>query len=68
MALLAGLAACQPRSGPAEEAAVALPPPTGHYAGGLQLPGRAELRAALELRHPAPATTRPNCCSPATGP
>ena len=50
--LLAGLAACQPDRGPAE--GTALPLPTGHYAGGLQLPGRPELRAALELRHPRP--------------
>ena len=54
LALLAGLAACQPRSGPAEGPDAALPPPTGHYAGGLQVPGRPELRAALELRHPRP--------------
>ncbi len=53
LALLAGLAACQPRTGPAEEA-TPLPPPTGHYAGGLQLPGRPELRAALDVRHPRP--------------
>ena len=52
LALLAGLAACQPR--PAADAPAPLPPPTGHYAGGLQLPGRPELRAALELRHPRP--------------
>ncbi|WP_223652962.1 hypothetical protein [Hymenobacter psoromatis] len=52
LVLLAGLAECQPRSGPAE--GTALPLPTGHYAGGLQVPGRPELRATLELRHPRP--------------
>ena len=47
-----GLGACQPGSRP--DAAAPLPLPTGHFAGGLQVPGRPELRAALELRHPRP--------------
>jgi hypothetical protein len=51
-ALLLGLGACQPGTRP--EAAAPLPPPTGHFVGGLQVPGRPELRAALELRHPRP--------------
>lgn len=51
-ALLAGLSACQPGTHP--NAAAPLPLPTGHFAGGVQVPGRPELRAALELRHPRP--------------
>ncbi len=50
--LLLGLGACQPGTHP--DAAVPLPLPIGHFAGGLQVPGRPELRAALELRHPRP--------------
>ncbi len=52
VALLLGLSACQPGTRP--EVAAPLPLPTGHFAGGLQVPGRPELRAALELRHPRP--------------
>jgi hypothetical protein len=29
-------------------------PPTGHFAGTLQVPGQPELRALLEVRHPRP--------------
>ncbi|TDN39724.1 hypothetical protein A8B98_17265 [Hymenobacter sp. UV11] len=53
MALLLGLGACQPGT-THSDAAAPLPLPTGHFAGGLQVPGRPELRAALELRHPRP--------------
>ena len=52
MALLLGLNACQPGTRP--EAAAPPPLPTGHFAGGLQVPGQPELRAALELRYPRP--------------
>ena len=52
LALLASLAGCQPSSGPAEN--TPLPLPTGHYAGGVQVPGHPELRAALDVRHPRP--------------
>lgn len=51
--LLAGLAACQ--SHPKAAAGASQPtPPTGHYAGALQVAGQPELRALLEVRHPRP--------------
>ncbi len=52
MGLLLALGACQASSG--NQAAAPLPLPTGHFAGGLQVPGQPELRVALELRHPRP--------------
>ena len=51
------LAACQPGRDAAETTA---PPPVGHYEGSLTPAGRPALRAALDIRHPAPATTRPS--------
>ncbi|MDO7884470.1 hypothetical protein [Hymenobacter cheonanensis] len=53
LGLLAGLAGCQGRPEAAGQASPA-GPPTGHYAGALQVPGRPELRALLEVRHPRP--------------
>ncbi len=53
LALLLGLAACQPHPEAATQAGAAAPP-TGHFAGTLQVAGRPALRAALELRHPRP--------------
>ncbi|MDJ0366779.1 hypothetical protein QMK33_16620 [Hymenobacter sp. H14-R3] len=52
LALLLGLAACQPQPDAAQ--AVAAAPPTGHFAGTVQVAGRPALRAALEVRHPRP--------------
>lgn len=52
LGLAAALAACQAQP----ESASQLPsatPPTGHFAGTLQVPGQPELRAALEVRHPS---------------
>jgi hypothetical protein len=54
LAGLAGLAACQsPPDTPGAQAPAAHPP-VGHFAGALTAPGRPELRAALEVRHPRP--------------
>jgi hypothetical protein len=51
--LLLGLLACQARP---DERTAASPatPPTGHYAGTLQVAGQPELRATFEVRHPRP--------------
>jgi hypothetical protein len=48
--VLGSLAACQPKGPPAEAAA---PPPVGHYQGSLGAAGQAQLRAALDIRHPS---------------
>lgn len=53
LALLLGLAACQPQPEAATQART-MAPPTGHFAGTLEVAGRPALRAALELRHPRP--------------
>ncbi|MGI4823662.1 MAG: hypothetical protein ACRYFV_20830 [Janthinobacterium lividum] len=53
LGLLAGLAACQSLPDKAADSAPAAPP-TGHFAGALQVPGQPELRAVLEVRHPSP--------------
>jgi hypothetical protein len=54
LAGLAALAACQsPPDTPGAQAPAAHPP-VGHFAGALTAPGRPELRAALEVRHPRP--------------
>jgi len=51
--LLTSLGACQSQPG-TDAAAGRAPaaPPTGHFVGALQVPGRPELRAVLEVRHP----------------
>lgn len=53
LGLLTGLAGCQSQ---ADYVASARPatPPTGHFAGTLQVLGQPELRALLEVRHPRP--------------
>lgn len=51
LGILAGLAACQPRHDPADASTV---PPVGHYEGSISPEGQAEMRAALDIRHPSP--------------
>jgi hypothetical protein len=53
LGLLTGLASCHPQPDAAAGTAPATPP-TGHFAGTLQVPGQPELRAVLEVRHPSP--------------
>jgi hypothetical protein len=53
-ALLGLLAACQAQPEAASSQAGAVYPPTGHFAGTLEVPGQPALRAALEVRHPRP--------------
>ncbi|MBJ6144370.1 hypothetical protein [Hymenobacter sp. BT559] len=54
LGLLAGLASCQAQPEAASGQAGAAHPPTGHFAGTLDVPGQPALRAALEVRHPRP--------------
>ncbi|TVT41562.1 hypothetical protein FNT36_08990 [Hymenobacter setariae] len=54
LVLLAGLAGCQAQPEAASGQAGATHPPTGHFAGTLDVPGQPALRAALEVRHPRP--------------
>ncbi len=54
LGLLTGLAACQSLPDTGANASAPAAPPTGHFAGTLQVPGQPELRAALEVRHPQP--------------
>lgn len=54
LGLLAGLAACQAQPEAASSQMGAAHPPTGHFAGTLEVPGQPALRAALEVRHPQP--------------
>lgn len=54
LGLLTGLAACQSQPNTDARAGAAATPPTGHFAGTLQVPGQPELRAVLEVRHPRP--------------
>jgi hypothetical protein len=51
--LLLELLACQSRPDERTAAGPATPP-TGHYAGALQVAGQPELRATFEVRHPRP--------------
>ncbi len=51
---LAALAACQAQPESAGSHAPAAHPPVGHFSGTLTAPGRPELRAAFEVRHPRP--------------
>jgi hypothetical protein len=53
LGLLTGLASCQPQPDTAASTTPATPP-TGHFAGTLQVPGQPELSAILEVRHPSP--------------
>jgi len=53
LGLVASLAACQNQPDTAASRPLAAPP-TGHFAGTLQVPGQPELRAVLEVRHPRP--------------
>jgi hypothetical protein len=54
LGLLASLAACQAQPEAATGLAEAVHPPIGHFVGTLTAPGKPELRAALEVRHPRP--------------
>jgi hypothetical protein len=54
LSLLAALAACQAQPESAGSQAPAARPPVGHFSGTLTAPGRPELRAAFEVRHPRP--------------
>jgi len=54
LGLLATLAACQSQPESAGSQAPAAHPPVGHFSGTLTAPGRPELRAAFEVRHPRP--------------
>lgn len=45
------LAACQSQQNQAETSAI---PPVGHYEGSISPSGQAEIRAALDIRHPSP--------------
>ncbi|MBD2769767.1 hypothetical protein IC235_17900 [Hymenobacter sp. BT664] len=58
-----GLTACQAQR---EQARSAIPP-VAHYEGSLGTPGQADLRAALDIRHPSPGHYEAEFTAPTAG-
>jgi hypothetical protein len=54
LGVLAALAACQSQPESAGSQVPTAHPPVGHFSGTLTAPGRPELRASFEVRHPRP--------------
>jgi hypothetical protein len=62
--ILALLAACQSRHDPADTSTI---PPVGRYEGSISPNGQAEMRAALDIRHPSPGHYEAELTVPTAG-